>query len=83
MVLVHRLSYCSTVPSRSCLKMLEGKGVRAVTVMWVMTFFSFVMVPLRLYTRIYVNRAIGLDDHVFMLAWVCSPLFEKSPPRES
>ncbi|PLB34249.1 uncharacterized protein BDW47DRAFT_134456 [Aspergillus candidus] len=50
--------------------MLEGKGVRAVTVMWVMAFLSFVMVPLRLYTRIYVNKAIGLDDHVFTLAWV-------------
>lgn len=44
--------------------------------MWVMAFLSFVMVPLRLYTRIYVNKAIGLDDHVFTLAWVCLPLLK-------
>ncbi|KAJ5683484.1 hypothetical protein N7462_006649 [Penicillium macrosclerotiorum] len=50
--------------------MLTGKGLRAVAVMWAMTFISFILVPLRLYTRIYIIKALGLDDHVFNLAWV-------------
>jgi hypothetical protein len=50
--------------------MLAGKGIRAVAVMWVMVFISFILVPLRLYTRVYIVKALGLDDHVFNLAWV-------------
>lgn len=50
--------------------MLAGKGIRAIVVMWVMTLISFILVPLRLYTRIYIVKALGLDDHVFNLAWV-------------
>ncbi|KAL4883506.1 hypothetical protein BJY04DRAFT_216329 [Aspergillus karnatakaensis] len=50
--------------------MLAGKGIRAVAVMWVMVFLSFILLPLRLYTRIYINKALGLDDFVFNLAWV-------------
>lgn len=53
--------------------MLAGKGIRAVVVMWVMTFLSFILVPLRLYTRIYIVKALGVDDHVFNLAWVSGP----------
>ncbi|KAJ5176408.1 uncharacterized protein N7482_002285 [Penicillium canariense] len=56
--------------------MLAGKGVRAVAVMWVMTFISFILVPLRLYTRIYIVKALGEDDHVFNLAWVSYGSFE-------
>ncbi|CEO61128.1 hypothetical protein PMG11_05467 [Penicillium brasilianum] len=50
--------------------MLAGKGVRAIAVMWVMTFISFILIPLRLYTRVYIVKALGVDDHVFNLAWV-------------
>lgn len=50
--------------------MLAGKGIRAVAVMWVMTFMSLILVPLRLYTRVCIVKALGLDDHVFNLAWV-------------
>ncbi|KAJ6009531.1 hypothetical protein N7522_004547 [Penicillium canescens] len=50
--------------------MLAGKGIRAVAVMWAMTFISFILVPLRLYTRVYIIEALGVDDHVFNLAWV-------------
>lgn len=50
--------------------MLAGKGVRAVAVMWLMTFLSLIFVPLRMYTRIYIVKAVGIDDHVFNLAWV-------------
>ncbi|KAL3477959.1 hypothetical protein BJX99DRAFT_256929 [Aspergillus californicus] len=50
--------------------MLAGKGIRAVAAMWVMVFLSFILLPLRLYTRIYITKALGLDDFVFNLAWV-------------
>ncbi|KAJ5933269.1 hypothetical protein N7516_007758 [Penicillium verrucosum] len=50
--------------------MLAGKGVRAISVMWAMTLVSFILVPLRLYTRIYIVKGLGVDDHVFNLAWV-------------
>jgi hypothetical protein len=51
--------------------MLAGQGIKAIAVMWVMVFLSFIFVPLRLYTRIFVLKALGLDDHVFNLGWVC------------
>lgn len=59
--------------------MLAGKGIRAIAVMWAMTFISFILVPLRLYTRVYVVKALGVDDHVFNLAWVSS----RSPLRNA
>ncbi|OGM43323.1 hypothetical protein ABOM_008713 [Aspergillus bombycis] len=50
--------------------MLAGEGVKAIAVMWVMAIISFILVPLRLYTRIFIVKALGLDDHVFNLGWV-------------
>lgn len=50
--------------------MLAGEGTKAVAVMWAMTGVAFIFVPLRLYTRVYVLKAFGLDDHVFNLGWV-------------
>lgn len=50
--------------------MLAGKGVRAISVMWAMVLLSFILVPLRLYTRVYILKALGVDDHIFNLAWV-------------
>ena len=50
--------------------MAMDKGPRAIAVMWAMTVLSFILVPLRLYTRIFIIKALGLDDHVFNLAWV-------------
>lgn len=50
--------------------MLAGKVFVKFMVMWVMTLISFILVPLRLYTRIYIVKALGLDDHVLNLAWV-------------
>ncbi|KAH1293319.1 hypothetical protein KXX11_009336 [Aspergillus fumigatus] len=38
--------------------------------MWAMTILSFILVPLRLYTRIFIIQALGLDDHVYNLGWV-------------
>jgi hypothetical protein len=60
--------------------MLAGKGIRAVAVMWAMTFLSFILVPLRLYTRVYIIEALGVDDHVFNLAWVSHSSFEVNMP---
>jgi hypothetical protein len=56
--------------------MLAGKGVRAIAVMWAMTFISFILVPLRFYTRVYIVKALGVDDHVFNLAWVSLRSFQ-------
>jgi hypothetical protein len=67
-ILLDRLSFKRL--STSELKMLADKGIRAVAVMWAMTFISFILVPLRLYTRVYIIEALGIDDHVFNLAWV-------------
>jgi hypothetical protein len=52
--------------------MVMDKGPKAVAVMWAMTVLSFILVPLRLYTRIFIIKALGLDDHVFNLGWVRS-----------
>jgi hypothetical protein len=62
--------------------MLAGKGVRAVAVMWVMTFISFILIPLRLYTRVYIVKALGVDDHVFNLAWVSIESLLRNPDSE-
>lgn len=43
---------------------------KAIVVLWVMTGLSFILVPLRLYTRIYLLNGLGLDDHFFNLGWV-------------
>ncbi|RLL97500.1 hypothetical protein CFD26_105870 [Aspergillus turcosus] len=43
--------------------------------MWAMTVVSFILVPLRLYTRIFIIKALGLDDHVFNLGWLFLMLY--------
>ncbi|KAA8649328.1 uncharacterized protein ATNIH1004_005229 [Aspergillus tanneri] len=48
----------------------DDQRLKAIAVLWVMTGLSFILVPLRLYTRIYLLRGLGLDDHVFNLGWV-------------
>ncbi|KAE8356318.1 hypothetical protein BDV28DRAFT_117269 [Aspergillus coremiiformis] len=50
--------------------MLAGEGPKAIAVMWVMVVLSFIFVPLRLYTRVVVLKAVGLDDYVFNTGWV-------------
>jgi hypothetical protein len=52
--------------------MAMDKGTKAIAVMWAMTILSFILVPLRMYTRIFIIKALGLDDHVYNLGWVCS-----------
>ena len=55
--------------------MAMDKGSKAIAVMWAMTILSFILVPLRLYTRIVIIKAFGLDDHVYNLGWVRSEYF--------
>ncbi|GFF23654.1 hypothetical protein IFM61606_08897 [Aspergillus udagawae] len=50
--------------------MALDKGPKAIAVMWAMTILSFIFVPLRLYTRTFIIKALGMDDHVYNLAWV-------------
>ncbi|GFF56794.1 hypothetical protein IFM62136_03220 [Aspergillus lentulus] len=50
--------------------MAMDKGTKAIAVMWAMTILSFILVPLRMYTRIFIIQALGLDDHVYNLGWV-------------
>lgn len=51
--------------------MLADKGVRAIVVIWAMTAMSFILIPLRIYTRVYVLKAFGPDDYLYNLGWVC------------
>ncbi|KAE8381967.1 hypothetical protein BDV26DRAFT_300448 [Aspergillus bertholletiae] len=50
--------------------MLSHERDKAVAVLWVMTGLSFIFVPLRLYTRIYILGGVKMDDHVFNLGWI-------------
>ncbi|KAB8230990.1 hypothetical protein ETB97_007344 [Aspergillus alliaceus] len=50
--------------------MLSSERVKAISVLWAMTGLSFIFVPLRLYTRIYILGGLKWDDHVFNLGWV-------------
>ncbi|OIW23922.1 hypothetical protein CONLIGDRAFT_116202 [Coniochaeta ligniaria NRRL 30616] len=53
-------------------------GVQLVCAMWALTTLSLVLVGLRLYTRIYIVKFIGAEDHlyawtgVFLLVYTCS-----------
>jgi hypothetical protein len=42
--------------------------------MWIVTAVTLVFVLLRIYTRAYVVKSYGIDDHVYNLAFV-SPIF--------
>ena len=56
--------------------MLAGQGIRAVVVLWVMVVLSFIVIPLRLYTRMYIVKAVGPDDYAYNLAWVNDRVFK-------
>ena len=50
--------------------MMGDTGKRAIAAMWVLTFIAFLCVTVRLYTRKYIIRQIGLDDYVYTLSGV-------------
>jgi hypothetical protein len=47
-----------------------GEAPSAVIAMWILTAMTFVFVVLRTYTRMYVVKSSGIDDHVYNLAFV-------------
>ncbi|KAK8013864.1 hypothetical protein PG990_007160 [Apiospora arundinis] len=49
---------------------MGGDGRRAVTVMWALTIVTFVFVVLRTYTRLVVVKLFGIDDQVYILAFI-------------
>lgn len=51
---------------------MGGQGPWAIAVMWIVTAVTLVFVLLRIYTRAYVVRSYGIDDHVYALAFVSS-----------
>ena len=55
--------------------MIADEGPAAVGSMWMMTVIILVLAALRTYTRIFIVRSVGWDDHVFNVSSVGS-----SPP---
>lgn len=55
---------------------IGGKGPWAIAVMWSLTAVTLVFVVLRIYTRVVIVSSYGIDDHVYVLAFVS--LFIKS-----
>lgn len=51
---------------------IGGDGPWSVAVMWVLTAVVLVFTLLRLYTRIVVVKSYGMDDHVYVGAFVSS-----------
>lgn len=56
-----------------------GDGHWVLVSMWTLTLVTFVFVVLRTYTRIYIIKSLGVDDHVYNLAFVSSTI--TSPHR--
>ncbi|KAF5007139.1 hypothetical protein FDECE_6525 [Fusarium decemcellulare] len=48
---------------------MGGDGPWAIAVMWSLTAVTAVFVVLRIYTRIWVVKSFGIDDHVYNLAF--------------
>lgn len=53
-----------------------GSAPSAITTMWVLTALTLVFVILRIYTRVWVVRAYGVDDHVYNLSFVRLPYLD-------
>lgn len=52
--------------------MIADEGPAAVGSMWMMTVIILVMAALRNYTRVFLVRSVGWDDHVFNVSSVGS-----------
>ncbi|KAH7121707.1 hypothetical protein EDB81DRAFT_861572 [Dactylonectria macrodidyma] len=48
---------------------MGGDGPWAITVMWSLTAVTLIFVVLRIYTRVWVVKSFGVDDHVYNLAF--------------
>lgn len=61
-----------------------SEGPWAIRVMWILTALTFVFVLLRNYTRVFVVRSFGIDDHVYNFAFVSViPMADKSDQTRS
>lgn len=49
---------------------MGGDGPWAISVMWSLTAVTLIFVVLRVYTRVFVVKSYGVDDHVYNLAFV-------------
>ncbi|KAG4271305.1 hypothetical protein FPRO04_11067 [Fusarium proliferatum] len=49
---------------------IKGEGPRVIGAMWALTVVALVFVVLRAYTRIFIVKSLGIDDHVYNLAWI-------------
>lgn len=49
---------------------IAGDGGWAIATMWVLTGVTLVFVCLRLYARQAVVQSVGIDDHVYNVAFV-------------
>ncbi|KAK6212556.1 hypothetical protein LQW54_005141 [Pestalotiopsis sp. IQ-011] len=47
-----------------------GDATQAITAMWILTVLTLVFVVLRTYTRAFVVKAYGIDDHVYNFAFL-------------
>ncbi|KAK3389998.1 hypothetical protein B0H63DRAFT_106289 [Podospora didyma] len=54
---------------------LAGDGPMALGVMWTLTTIVFIFMCLRLYTRIVCLSAYGIDDHIYIVAFVFLLIF--------
>lgn len=52
-----------------------GEAPWALAVMWTLTMLTAVFVVLRLYTRLVVIDSFGIDDIVYIIAFVRFPFF--------
>ncbi|KAM0420320.1 hypothetical protein ACHAPT_011862 [Fusarium lateritium] len=48
---------------------MGGDGPWAISVMWSLTSVTLIFVILRVYTRVFVVKSYGVDDHVYNLAF--------------
>ncbi|KAH7477973.1 hypothetical protein FOMA001_g10305 [Fusarium oxysporum f. sp. matthiolae] len=49
---------------------IKGEGPWVTGAMWSLTAVAFIFVVLRAYTRIFVVKSFGVDDHVYNLAFI-------------
>ncbi|ESZ95637.1 hypothetical protein SBOR_3985 [Sclerotinia borealis F-4128] len=48
---------------------IAGKGPTIVAVMWTETAIALVTISLRIYTRKFITRNVGLDDYLIIITW--------------
>lgn len=63
-------------PREIVIMAIKGEGPWVTGAMWSLTAVAFIFVVLRAYTRIFVVKSFGVDDHVYNLAFVsCATLY--------